>query len=596
MDFISREDLSFLLHDWLRVGNLTDRPHFSEHSRETFDQILDLSADFARDVFAPHFKAADINEPQFVDGQIVIVPEVGQALEDYAEAGFFASAFPEALGGTGLPMVVSAASFAHFCAANIATSGYPMLTAANARLLVEHGSPSQIDAWALPQIAGQYFGTMCLSEPQAGSSLADVRTQAQPDGEDDFGHRYRLRGNKMWISGGDHDMSENIVHLVLAKAPGDDGVQIGGTKGISLFLVPKFLPDGTRNDVAVAGLNHKMGYRGTVNCLLNFGEEDGAIGWRVGDIGDGLAIMFQMMNEARIMVGLGAAALAYRGFTQSLDYARERPQGRLPVDRGNPSSRQRPIIEHADVKRMLMSQKAIAEGAMALVLFSAKLADEEKTADSQEKRAEASALLGLLTPITKSWPSEFGLIANDHAIQIHGGYGYTREYDVEQIYRDNRLNPIHEGTNGIQGLDFLGRKILGDDGAAFALLRSRIEATIAVADRDPNLSQMALELCDYMAEGGRTLDKLQQSKSDPAVLDNASYVLSAFGHLVVAWLWLEQAITASTLDDGRREMREAKLATCRFFFECELPKVSHLFSLSGSMNRAASAVPLSVFG
>lgn len=260
MDFISRVDLSFLLNDWLRVSELTNRPMYQEHSRDTFDQIMDLSADLARDCFAPHYKAADIQEPEMKDGRIQIVTEIGEALATYAEAGFFASAFPEDLGGAQLPTVVAVASFAHFCAANLATSGYAMLTAANARLLVEHATETQIQTWAIPQIEGRYFGTMCLSEPQAGSSLADVRTQARPDGEDEFGSRFRIRGNKMWISGGDHEMSENIVHLVLAKAPDAEGVQRSGTRGLSLFVVPKFLPDGLRNDVAVAGLNHKMGY------------------------------------------------------------------------------------------------------------------------------------------------------------------------------------------------------------------------------------------------------------------------------------------------------------------------------------------------
>ena len=435
MDFISRRDLAFMLNDWLNVKELTEREAFAEHSPATFEQVMDLSADMARDVFAPHCKAADIHEPKLVDGKVETLPEIADALKQYAEAGFFSVAFPEENGGLNLPMVVAAASYSHFAAANISTSGYAMLTGGSARLIAEHGSQKQIKTWAEPAIEGRYFGTMCLSEPQAGSSLSDTLTQANPDGEDEYGLRYKVRGNKMWISGGDQEISENIVHLVLAKAPDDEGVQHKGVRGLSLFIVPKYLPDGAHNDVVVAGLNHKMGFRGTVNTLLNFGEQGGATGWRVGGAGQGLAIMFQMMNEARIMVGLGAAALAYRGMVQSTQYATERPQGRPLGAKKGADIPQVPIIEHADVRRMLIMQKAFAEGGLALCLYSAKLFDDEKTAPTPEARKEAAALLDLLTPITKSWPSEFGLVANDQAIQVHGGYGYTREYDVEQLYR-----------------------------------------------------------------------------------------------------------------------------------------------------------------
>ena len=595
MDFIPRRELDFLLNDWLQVGELTRREAYTEHSVDTFTAVLDLAADLARDHFAPHYKTADANEPTFADGRVTLIPEISDALSAYADAGFFAGAFPESVGGLQLPYCVATAAFAHFCAANIATAAYPMLTGGNARLLLECANPAQIDAWAKPQIEGRYFGTMCLSEPHAGSSLADIRTRATPDGSDALGERYRVQGNKMWISGGDQEISENIVHLVLAKSPDAKGDQQTGIKGISLFAVPKWLPDGSRNDVAVAGLNHKMGYRGTVNCLLNFGEGDGAIGWRIGEIGDGLPNMFRMMNEARTMVGLGAATLAYRGYTQSLDYARNRPQGRTPDTARDPASPMTPIVEHADVKRMLMAQKAIAEGALALVLYSAKLVDEVKTAPSDSERVEAEQLLSLLTPITKSWPSEFGLVANEHAIQIHGGYGYTREYDVEQIYRDNRLNPIHEGTHGIQGMDLLGRKLLGDKGAALAILRARILDTLNAARPHPELAGCAQSLVLALEQAQEAMAALSENAEPAALMDNASLALSAFGHIVVAWLWLDQAIAAMALPDEKRAQRAAKLATCRYFCETELPKVAHPLQLVGSANDAASRVPSELF-
>ena len=595
MDFIPRRELDFLLNDWLQVGELTRREAYTEHSVDTFTAVLDLAADLARDHFAPHYKTADANEPTFADGRVTLIPEISDALSAYADAGFFAGAFPESVGGLQLPYCVATAAFAHFCAANIATAAYPMLTGGNARLLLECANPAQIDAWAKPQIEGRYFGTMCLSEPHAGSSLADIRTRATPDGSDALGARYRVQGNKMWISGGDQEISENIVHLVLAKSPDAKGDRQPGIKGISLFAVPKWLPDGSRNDVAVAGLNHKMGYRGTVNCLLNFGEGDGAIGWRIGEIGDGLPNMFRMMNEARTMVGLGAATLAYRGYTQSLDYARNRPQGRTPDTARDPASPMTPIVEHADVKRMLMAQKAIAEGALALVLYSAKLVDEVKTAPSDSERVEAEQLLSLMTPITKSWPSEFGLVANEHAIQIHGGYGYTREYDVEQIYRDNRLNPIHEGTHGIQGMDLLGRKLLGDKGAALAILMARMQDTLSTAGPHPELAGCAQSLVLALEQAQEAMAALSENAEPTALMDNASLALSAFGHIVVAWLWLDQAVAAMALPDEKRAQRAAKLATCQYFCETELPKVAHPLQLVGSANDAASRVPSELF-
>jgi alkylation response protein AidB-like acyl-CoA dehydrogenase len=437
-----------------------------------------------------------------------------------------------------------------------------MLTAANARLIATFGTPAQIETFARPQIEGRWFGTMCLSEPQAGSSLADVRTRAEPVGNDGFGQRYRLTGNKMWISGGDQDASENIVHLVLAKVPGPDGQLVPSTRGISLFIVPKTLPDGTRNDVTVAGLNHKMGYRGTANCLLNFGEGGGATGWLVGEIGDGLPQMFQMMNEARIGVGIGAAAMGYRGYRHALAYAGERAQGRPAGVRDGPPVA---IIEHPDVRHMLLAQKAYAEGALALCLYCARLVDDHDD-------AEAMALLGLLTPVAKTWPSEFGLAANDIAIQVHGGYGYTRDFDVEQLYRDNRLNPIHEGTTGIQAIDLLGRKILRDTGAGLAILRNRIADTRAAAASFPDLAPLADELATAWTTIEAAIDALRAADSKQA-LDNATAFLRAFGHGILGWLWLDLAVHAArsaTIDDA---FRAGKLQACRYFFAFELPHV-----------------------
>jgi len=592
---INRRDLDFMLHEWLQLDQLLRRPAFAEHTRETVDAVLDTSEQLAASLFLPHYKKADREEPRLTDDGVTVLPEIRPALAAYAEAGLIAAAFDADDGGLQLPQLVHSAAMGLFMAANTATAGYVMLTTANARLLMSHGTAAQKTAFAQPQVDGRALGTMCLSEPQAGSSLSDIKTRAVADGVDALGQRFRLFGNKMWISGGDHDITPNIVHLVLAKAPGPDGRLIAGTKGISLFAVPKLLPDGARNDVVVAGLNHKMGFRGTANCLLNFGEGTrhrpgdaaGAVGWLVGEVGQGLPIMFQMMNEARIGVGLGAAVLGYRGYLLSLDYARQRSQGR-PVANKDPTAPQVPIIDHPDVRRMLLAQKAYAEGALALVLYCARLVDECKTADTEAERVDAEQLLGLLTPVAKTWPSEFALAANDLAIQVHGGYGYTRDFDVEQLYRDNRLNPIHEGTTGIQALDLLGRKLLRDGGAAMALLRSRVDATVAAAPGELAVHARALGVAwDGVAATVAQLGALNQGRA----LDNATPFLSAFGHTVVGWLWLDQAVAAGGDDPFHVGKRQA----CRWFFEFEMPKVAMHLALVASLTDVASTMPEMAF-
>ncbi|MDR3449768.1 MAG: acyl-CoA dehydrogenase [Alphaproteobacteria bacterium] len=561
---LRRADVDFLLFDWLRLEGLLEHGKFADHNRETIGAILDLSERLAADVFLPHYKASDSIEPYLDADGVHVLPAIGDALRQYAELGLFSASFPSDLGGFGLPFSVSAISYAWFAAANIATSAYVMLTGANARLIAAFGSPAQVEAFALPQIEGRWFGTMCLSEPQAGSNLGEVQTRAVREGEDELGARYRLVGNKMWISGGDQDISENIVHLVLAKVPDADGHLPSGTSGISLFIVPRTLPDGSRNDLAVAGLNHKMGYRGTSNCLLNFGENEGATGWLVGSVGEGLRQMFMMMNEARISVGFGAAALAYRGYQHALAYATERGQGRKQAD-----GPQTPIIEHADVRRMLLAQKCYAEGSLALCLYSAMLVDQDEDPDN-------AALLSLLTPIAKTWPSEFGLMANDLAIQVHGGYGYTRDFDVEQLYRDNRLNPIHEGTTGIQGMDLLGRKILRE-GKGLEILRARIARTIEATADQPGLGFLAMHLRATWREIHGTIQLLKQ-RPPARMLDDATSFLFGFGHAVMGWLWLDQAVVATRalprLRGEALHVAQGKIAACEYFYSYELPKVS----------------------
>jgi butyryl-CoA dehydrogenase len=576
---LSRRDLEFLLYEWLDVELLCKRPRHAEHSRETFDAVLDLAEQVATEHFAPHNKTSDQNEPTFDGEHVHLVPEVRAALDVFKETGLVGSSMDESVGGMQLPGVLTSACFAFFQAANVGTSSYPFLTIGNANLLLEHGTPEQVDTYVRPMVEGRFFGTMCLSEPQAGSSLADVTTRAEPQADGS----YRLFGNKMWISAGEHELSENIVHLVLARVPGAPA----GVKGISLFIVPKIVVEtGERNDVVLAGLNHKMGYRGTTNTLLNFGEgvhtpggQPGAVGFLVGEQSRGLSYMFHMMNEARIGVGSGAMALGYTGYLKSLQYARERPQGR-PVAAKDPSSPQVPIVQHADVRRMLLAQKSYVEGALALVLYCGRLLDDERTAETKEERDRAHLLLDTLTPIAKSWPSQWCLEANSLAIQVHGGYGYTREYDVEQHYRDNRLNPIHEGTHGIQGLDLLGRKVVLHGGAGLALLHEVVTATAdrARGDLAPYGAQLRAAIDRVVAVTGA----MWGTGDVEGVLANASVYLEAVGHVVVAWLWLEQLLAA----EGREgDFYEGKRAATRYFFRYELPRTGPQLDLLESMDR-----------
>jgi alkylation response protein AidB-like acyl-CoA dehydrogenase len=572
-----RATLDFLLNDWLQVESLTERTRYADHSRETFAQVLDTCERIAREKYAPFNRLVDTQEPRF-DGEKVILPQATHdAWAAYAASGMLAAAQDYEHGGMQLPYTVEAAANAFFAKASVSI-GAGMLTVGNANLLMAHGSDVQRRVFAANEFAGRWSGTMCLSEPQAGSSLSDVATRAVADGEDALGKRYRLRGNKMWISAGEHELTENIVHLVLAKIADAEGKTVPGTKGISLFVVPKKLVNeqgqltGERNDVALAGLNHKCGWRGTTNTLLNFGEgtfkpggQAGAVGWLVGKPGEGLRCMFHMMNEARIGVGLAATMLGMAGYEASLDYAKQRPQGRPMGPQGkDPAQPQVPIIRHADVKRMLLAQKSYCEGALALELYCARLVDEHHTGDATAAR-DAALLLEVLTPIAKSWPSEWCLEANSLAIQVLGGYGYTRDFPVEQYWRDNRLNMIHEGTHGIQALDLLGRKVVMDGGAGFKLLASRMQATITHAGQDDHAQALAGAL---QALNAATQSAWATSVPEEA-LANATPYLQAFGHTVLAWLWLDVTLSLQGRDD---DFAQGKRAAMRYFFDYELPK------------------------
>ncbi len=587
---VNLRDLQFVLYELLEVEALTSRARYADHSRETFDAAIDTALKIATEQFARHNREADEHEPQFDGRSVRMIPEVKTAVDAFRRAGFMAAAKDYASGGMQLPVTVAQACLALFNAANVSTAAYPFLTIANANLIEAFGSENQKRRYLTALLEGRFMGTMALTEPQAGSSLSDIKTTAVPAGDG----RYLVSGNKIFISAGDHELAKNIVHLVLARIRGAPP----GVKGISLFIVPKYLvnDDGTlgaRNDVATAGLIHKMGYRGTTSTMLNFGEQGRCIGELVGLPHQGLACMFHMMNEARIGVGLGAVMLGYSGYLHALAYARERQQGRSPAGK-DPLKPQVRIVEHADVRRMLLAQKAYVEGGLALCLYAARLVDDLYTSDGERSRREAALLLDILTPIVKSWPSQHCLEANSLAIQVHGGYGYTREYPVEQLYRDNRLNAIHEGTHGIQALDLLGRKVGMRDGAALQLLIREVDRTVRAARgcESPELRRYAEDLARAvhgLMETTRNLLCAGDKGETDFALANAALYLEMAGHIVVGWIWLRQALAAVARLPGAQgtdgDFYQGKLQACTYFFRWELPKTRHQNELLNSMDR-----------
>jgi butyryl-CoA dehydrogenase len=587
---LPRRELAFQLSEVLRLEQLLREPRFAEHDQVTVATVIDTAYEIAADRFAPYAAVVDADEPRIVDGRVVLPDCTAAAIDAYGAAGFIAMPFDREHGGLSMPVLLAQACGAVFASANVAFHSYVMLTQGVANLFASFASAPQQRRFLPPLLEGRWFGTMCLSEPHAGSSLADIRTLAVPRGDG----RYDIRGSKMWISGGEHEMGENIVHTVLARTPDAPP----GVKGLSLFAVPRRLVDvrgevGAANGVSLIGLNHKMGWRGHVNTALAFGDPGPCVGELIGVERHGLAYMFQLMNEARVGVGLCAVGLGFAGYRYSLEYARQRRQGRRPGQR-DPNSEPVPIIEHADVRRMLLAQKARVEGGLALALYCARLVDDIAVASSEESRLRSRLLLELLTPIAKSWPAEQCLEANKLAIQVLGGAGYTRDHPVERLYRDNRLNMIHEGAHGIHGQDLLGRKVLQEQGRAMQILLAKIETTIKrateVGGLEAECRTLAAAVGGLMRTTRRLLSALRAGDAERG-LANATLYLDATGDVAVAWRWLAQAQVAAaalrstaTLDDGERAFYEGKIAACRYFMRYELPRVAATFSLLGRLD------------
>jgi alkylation response protein AidB-like acyl-CoA dehydrogenase len=588
---VSRRDIEFFLYEMFDIESLTTRERYQDHDRESFDAAIDIAQAIAEKYYLPIQSKVDRNEPTFDGNKVHIIPEIKAGLDAVIAAGLTAPTTDYEMGGMQLPQIAASGAFAYLSAAASTSLGYLSLTHANCNLIEAYGSPEQIEKWVTPQREGRFFGTMAMTEPGAGSGLGDLTTSATKE-EDGT---YRVKGNKIWISGGDHDLSENIVHLVLARVKG----AARGVKGISLFIVPKFLVnnDGTvgqRNEVALAGLFHKMGGRGHTSTALSFGEQDGAVAYLVGEENKGLMYMFHMMNEARILVGTGAALTALTGFQYSLDYAKGRPQGRL-LSSKDPLAPPVNIIEHPDVRRMLLTQKAYSEGAYALCLYGHQLADDEKTAPTESEKKHASTILNFLTPIIKSWPSEWGPKSNDLAIQVLGGHGYVNEHPVEMFYRDNRLNPIHEGTTGIQSLDLLCRKVPMNDFKGYQAFLTEMYDTVDSAQSHEKLQLYAQQLKDTLdnlnAVTTAVLDASKTQNIDMVFSNSVSY-LNMFGHITIAWLWLRQAEVATkaldkTPHSDDEKFYNGKIQAMKYFFNSELPLTYHWGNLVKNIDSAS---------
>jgi alkylation response protein AidB-like acyl-CoA dehydrogenase len=577
--FYSEKNLKFLLYDVFTIEQLVAYAYYREHNRKAFDLVLASAARLAKDMLHPIFQEMDRVPPTLENGVLKVHPAVRSILLEFGRGGWIAATVPCEREGEQLPHMIADACQFIFAAANYSASAFPGLCDGAARLIENFGSPQLIATYVPHMRSGQWQGTMALTEPEAGSSLSDITTTAEPDENG----TYRIKGQKIFISAGDHNGVENVVHLLLARIAGAPS----GVKGISLFVVPKRRPaeDGrlVPNGVVTSGLFHKMGYRGCPIAQLSLGDRNDCCGWLVGEPHEGLRYMFQMMNEARIGVGLGATAMASAAYYAALEYARKRRQGR-PVGQKDPTRPQVPIIGHADVKRMLLCQRAVVEGSLALLLQCSQYVDL-KMVSSGADQAKYALLLELLTPVAKSYPSEMGIQAISLGLQCLGGSGYCDDYPLEQYYRDARIHPIHEGTTGIHGMDLLGRKVTMQQGRALALFVAEVQDTLAACRGIPALDGYGSALNGALARLQEVTQDLRLragSAGLEASLADATLYLECFGLVTIAWQWLRQGLAAQkALEGGCKRADEnfyrGKLATLRYFFAYELPKTVWLF-------------------
>ncbi|MBW2705699.1 MAG: acyl-CoA dehydrogenase [Deltaproteobacteria bacterium] len=572
--FVSERNIKFLLYEVFDVESLTEYEYYSEHNRKMFDMVLKAAIKLGKDLLFPIFEEMDRNQPELVDGEVRVHPSVKTIMKEFGEGGWISSRVPFDQDGEQLPSMVADVCEFIFSAANYSANAYPGLTFGASHLIESFASRELYDTYVPRMRSGEWQGTMALTEPEAGSSLSDITTMAEPT---EKGY-YRIKGQKIFISAGDHDGTDNVVHLMLAKI---EGAPVG-VKGISLFVVPKKRIDDNGdlapNDVAPSGVYHKLGYRGCPIVQLSMGDKNDCRGWLVGEPHSGLKYMFQMMNEARIGVGIGATSMATAAYYASLDYTKSRLQGRKmgQKDQNLPPI---PIIEHADVKRMLLFQRAVIEGALALIMQCSKYVDFQKVLSGEDKE-KYHLLLEILTPIAKSYPSEMGILSISQGLQCLGGSGYCDDYPLEQYYRDCRIHPIHEGTTGIQGMDLLGRKLILKNGQAFLLYINEIEDTIGAAQQYNALKGFANDLNTTLTDlqdVTQHLVSIAQQQGPEVFLADATLYLEFFSIVTIAWQWLLQGVAVQkALNNGAKKadqnFYQGKMFTLRYFFAYELPK------------------------
>jgi butyryl-CoA dehydrogenase len=579
--FYSKRDLHFQLFENQNCLELLQYPYFSDHSKETFALVLDAAEQIAEKSLFPIFKEMDRQEPQLENGIVKVHPQMRSIIRQFGADGWINAIFPYEEGGQQLPWTLHLSAGFILQAANYSASVFPFLTTGAANLIRTFGSSALRDAYTPKMYTGEWQGTMALTEPDAGSSLSDLTTIAIPTSKEGV---YSIRGQKIYISAGDHDACDNVIHLMLARIEGAPA----GTKGISLFVVSKIRLDGTPNDVLTQGIYHKMGYKGAPIVHLMIGSESACEGYLVGEAHQGLKYMFQMMNEARLGIGMNATAIAAAAYQTSLAYAKVRPQGRN-ISEKEPNRPQVPIIQHADVKRMLLFQKSITEGSLALLIFCGLLGDKLSQESEPQKKAEMEALLDLLIPIAKSYPSEMGVQSTSMAIQVLGGAGYTTDFPVEQYYREARIHPIHEGTTGIHGLDLLGRKMLLHEGLGWKMLQKEFQSTLKEAKSLPELGEIALTFEKYAQEfaSGTAQLLFKRNQGPEYYLADATLYLEGAGLLCMGWMWLKQAITAQkALDRGSKEQdfHLGKIETARYTVAYELVKLKGIVERFASTN------------
>jgi butyryl-CoA dehydrogenase len=576
--FVSERNINFLLYEVFDALSLTKYPRFEDQSRETFDMVVSTSMKLGTSMMHPVFKEMDKKAPEYSNGNVKVHPIVKKYMAECGQGGWIAAGFPYEKGGQQIPHTVLAANRLIVSAANYSLSVFPLLTMGAAGLIVSFGSKELADTYLPKMFSGEWQGTMALTEPGAGSSLTDLTTQAEPTGQ---GY-HKITGQKIFISAGNHDAVDNVVHLMLARIKGAPA----GVKGISLFVVPKYRveKDGSLvfNDVVCPGIDHKLGYRGAPIAQLSMGEEGNCRGFLVGQEHQGLRCMFQMMNEARIDVGLGAAAIASAAYYESLEYCKQRPQGRN-IKEKDPLKPQIPIVEHPDVRRMLLFQKAVVEGSLSLVFYLAKCSDMTHVTSGAEKE-KYSMLLELLTPIVKTYASEMGILSVSQGLQCLGGYGYCDDFTLQQHYRDIRIHPIHEGTTGIQGMDLLGRKVMMNDGKAVSTYLGEIQKTIQEARAYPDLKAGIGDLEEALTllhDVTNTLKGIASQGKVDLFLADATLYLEFFSIICIAWQWLIQAVVAckalsKEVSGGDSDFYHGKLCAYRYFFGYELPKIAGL--------------------